>query len=358
MKNGLSLVQLAETVTAQQERKKDYVASTRHMNMNAEGKLRIGDDIEVQVNRHAHTQIAQHLGIPQKYYDLMKSEAPDLLATNVNTWFAKNDATRMVRTLDGNCRAVLSNGYRAMENFDLCEAAIPVLHDAGVAIMSCSITETRLYIKAVDKSVCEKLPAGAKFGDGSHHIIRALSPAITISNSEVGCGALSVLTGVYDGFCTNLATFGERSLRKYHVGSKHEIGDDTYQLLSDKTKRLTDAALWSQVRDVVKAAFDRAKFDAIVHELKAAQADEITGDVAKVVEITAKNYHMTEDERGSVLRHLIKGGDLSRFGLHNAITRTAEDLGDYDRASEFERTGGKIIELPRSEWSAILKAAA
>ena len=56
-------------------------------------------------------------------------------------------------------------------------------------------------------------------------------------------------------------------------------------------------------------------------------------------------------------QHLILGGSLTQYGLHAAITRTAEDLADYDRATAFEQLGGKIIELPRAEWRALATAA-
>jgi len=35
----------------------------------------------------------------------------------------------------------------------------------------------------------------------------------------------------------------------------------------------------------------------------------------------------------SVLRDLIEGGNLSQYGLINALTRTAEDAKSYDRAT-------------------------
>ena len=47
-----------------------------------------------------------------------------------------------------------------------------------------------------------------------------------------------------------------------------------------------------------------------------------------------------------MLKHLIKGGDLSAWALANAVTRAAADLESYDRATEFEALGGKVIELP------------
>jgi hypothetical protein len=59
---------------------------------------------------------------------------------------------------------------------------------------------------------------------------------------------------------------------------------------------------------------------------------------------------VTEGETSSVLRHLIRGGDLSAWGLANAVTRTAEDVADYDRATELEAAGGRVIELSPSDW--------
>jgi len=44
---------------------------------------------------------------------------------------------------------------------------------------------------------------------------------------------------------------------------------------------------------------------------------------------------------------------LSAWGLANAVTRTAEDAADYNRATELEAAGGRVIELPAPDWMAI-----
>ena len=59
-----------------------------------------------------------------------------------------------------------------------------------------------------------------------------------------------------------------------------------------------------------------------------------------------------------MLRHLIEGGDLTRYGLFNAITRAAADLDSYDRATEFERFGGQVVELPKRDWEEVQRLAA
>src|SRR5262249_47540652 len=134
---------------------------------------------------------------------------------------------------------------------------------------------------AVDRKVTRELAKhGAKFGDGGHTIVRVLSPALTVSNSEVGLGAFSVERGTFDGFCSNLATFGGSGVRKAHVGAKHGLVDDAlFQLLSDDTRKATDKALWLQVQDVVRAALDAAKFNELVDKVEGTRADRIEDPV-------------------------------------------------------------------------------
>jgi hypothetical protein len=359
MKTGKTLVELAMEIERRKSAKKDYVADTAHVRMNDKAELIIGQLAPLPANDIAHDQLATALDIPRKYYDKMKAESPALLANNVNEWFAKYPAPRMFRTLDGKARAILSNKYRALENEDLAEAVLPPLMNLGLDIMSAEITERRLYIKAVDPKVTRELAKqGAHFGDGQHRIVRIASPAITISNSEVGMGALSIVRGMYDGFCSNLAMFGGSGLRKYHTGARHELlNEESYKALSDSTRRLTDAALWAQVKDVVEYAFNGDGFNELVDKVQGTQADRIEGDVVKVVDLSAKRFGFNEEEKSSVLRQLIEGADLSRFGLYNAITRAAQDVESYDRATELERVGGAVIELQHNEWAELARAA-
>jgi hypothetical protein len=363
MQRKTSLIELATELERQQTTKRDLIASTENVVAEVDGGdlvVAVGDKERFGVNRIGHAQIAEEAGIPKPYYDRMLANQPDLLAKNINTWLHAEPHKRMIRTLDGKVRAVRSDSYRPLENYDLAESVLPVLTELKTEIVSWDITVTRLYIKVVDKSVMEELPAGFKFGDGKHNIIhtRKLYPAVTISNSEVGMGSVSIQGGLYDGFCSNLAFFGERSLKKHHVGKRHDLGgEELYAILSDSTRRLSDAAVWAQVRDVVKAVFDRSKFEALVDKIKGATADEIKGDPIKVIDLSAKKFGFNEGERKGILRNLIEGGELTRFGLYNAITRTAQDLDDYDRASEFEQAGGKVIELNRNEWETLAKAA-
>lgn len=367
MKSGKSLVALASEIERQQAAKADFIRPAKLLRFDESASLVMpvkptGDERSIMpITDLGHRQIGSFANIPAPYYDRMKNEAPLLLAKNVNHWMensAPNDA-RMIRTLDGKVRAFLSDRYRPLENVDLAQAVLPALQAMEVEILSMEITERRLYIKAVDKRINRDVPTGKSMGDGSHSIFDTLSPAISISNSEVGAGSLSVEVGVYTKACTNLAFFAARSMRKYHVGARHEVfGEDLTDLLSNKTRALTDQATWAQVGDVVRGAFEEARFDASIASIKDMTAQKIEGDIPKFVDIIGKRLNTTEGERNSILRHLIEGGDLTRYGLFNAVTRTAEDLPDYDRATDFERLGGQIIDLAPGQWSEVSKLAA
>lgn len=360
MKTGKTIQELATEIERRANAKRDFVVATDALTMlgyRNPPALGFGN-VETGINDLAHEQIAGHADIPKKYYDRMRKEDPTLLANNVNTWFAKYPAKRMVRTLDGTARAFLSDRYRPLENEDLAMAVLPVIGEMDLDIMSCEVTDRRLYIKAVDKKVSRELAKqGAVFGDGGHTIVRCLSPAVTISNSEVGSGALSVMAGVFDSFCSNLATFSARSMRKYHVGAKHELGEDVFAQLSKETRELTDKALWAQVGEIVKLAFDRAAFDALANDIEGAKAQKIDGDPVKVVELTRKRFSFSEEQGTGILKALIEGADLSRMGLYNAVTRASQAVGDYDEASRMERIGGQIIELPANDWRELSLAA-
>jgi hypothetical protein len=363
MKFGKSIQDMLREVERQSETRKDYSAPTQTLTMEPVTHHGAKTDVVIAMKGNgtlpatslAHRQIGEHIGVPAKYYDRMREEAPELLATNVNHWFQNKPSQRLVRTLDDNIRAFLSQGFRSLDYFDLCEAAIPTITQQGMKIVSCDVTETRLYVKAVDERVVRQVGSN-RVVDGKLADFEDISPSLTISNSEVGMGVLSIERGIFQHKCKNMSIFTERALRKYHVGVRHELVDSV-ELLSDKTKNLTDAALWSQVKDVIANSFAPAQFDKVVAGINGMAEDKITADVVKVVEQVSKRFSFSVEEQSVVQRHLVEGANLSRWGLFNAITRAAEDLPGYDRATEFERVGGQIIELGKQEWKVLAEAA-
>ena len=358
MKDGRSIQDLAAELARQADAKQDYLVDTRGLHMDTDTQVSIENHGKHPLTPHAHRQIGDRLGIPAKFYDKMRDEAPDLLADNVNHWFEQDPESRLVRTMDGRIRAFLSDRYRPLENIDLAKTVLPVLQDAEAEIASCEITERRFYLKAIlPGNHVEIGPPGFEWGKG-HDQIDVVEPGIVISNSEIGSGALAACPAIHTIRCSNLAVWSDASYRKFHIGEKlANAGDgDIWKYLTDETKSLTDAAIWNQVGDMVQQALVGEMFYDIVDELRKARNEPIEGDPVKAVEVVAKTNHMTDDEGSSILRHLIQGGDLTQYGMHNAVTRASADVESYDRASELESIGAKVIQLEDNQWQAIAQA--
>ena len=173
---------------------------------------------------------------------------------------------------------------------------------------------------------------------------------IVITNSEVGHGTLSVQPLVYRLVCSNGLIASDRALRKTHVGRTLQSEEEAITVFRDDTLAADDKAFFLKVRDVVEAAVSEATFRQVAQKMQKTLDIKLTGDPVKAVEVLANRYTLNETERAGVLRHLIVEGDLSAYGLVNAVTHYSQDVEDYDRATEFEALGGKLIELSSSEW--------
>lgn len=355
MKQGKNLTELAQELERQQTSKRDFIVPTEQMNViydaGASQKVRFGDEGPFGINEVAHDQFSDRLGIPKRYYDRMRVEAPGLLITNINTWLHQNQRNAMVRTLDGSMRAFLSDRYRPLDNFDLCEVAFPVLAEAKVEVISCEVTEKRLYIQATCPDVIADDPKPKKVGD----LVRA---GVVISNSEVGVGSLRVEPLIYRLACLNGVILGH-ALKKFHVGRKHEGEEDIWEVLTTEARKADDKAFFLKARDIIRAAFDREIFTKNLERMKiAARTDIVDGaDLQKIVEITTSRFSLTDGEGAGVLTRLIKEGDLSQYGLGNAVTALANETKHYDRAIDLERIGGEVWMMPSNDWSAINRQA-
>ena len=83
-----------------------------------------------------------------------------------------------------------------------------------------------------------------------------------------------------------------------------------------------------------------------------------TANVPEFVRLASRNFGITESEEKGVLQHLIEGNDLSLYGLSNAVTRYSQDVESYDRATDLEGIGYKILTMPTKQWNRINAMAA
>ena len=355
MKFGRTLENFAQELNRQMNAKKDFLVDTRSMVFDADRNGAVlslnnsatNETTILGINEIAHDQIGNALGIPDKYYDRMRKENPELLSYNVNSWFQKDPKVRMVRTMvydDGDkrvARAFLSNKYRRIDNYEIAQTILPIIADMPDArIESCDITEQRMYLKVVNPRLTTEVVPGDIVQSG-----------ILISNSEVGYGSVEIQPLVYRLVCKNGMVVNDASTKKRHVGRGNQASED-FTLYTDETLRLDDMTLMSKIRDTVRAVVDHTRFDKVVDLMRQAKGARIeTTNIPAMVELTGAEFGYSKQEGIGILDHLIRGGDLSMYGLANAVTRSAQDVDSYDRSTAMESIGYNILGMSAAKWN-------
>ena len=352
MKQHMTLIELAKEIERQENGKQDYIIDTRRV------RARYSDDraasLEVDeigesfaIAETAHNQMAQRLGIPTRYYDRLRNDHPDLLEHHVNELFHREPERRMLRTLDGRARAILSDRFRRLDHVQLIQTVLPIVADAQIdtRASSFSLDSERLTMKLV----LPRTEAEVKKGD-------VVQSALMVTNSEVGLGKLQISPMVYRLVCTNgmIAPESVAQVSRTHRGARHDI---LGEMMSHKTLDAQDRAFWLEVADVTQATMDPAQFAALVDRMRRSADRTLERDPIEAIERLGSQFKLTESERGGVLGHLVRGGDLSAYGVLNAITRFAQDVESYQRSTELDHIGGQILDMPTSTWRRIAYAA-
>lgn len=348
MKTGRPLNEVMMELNRQNQRKKDYIGSAQALRLFEDGQtFEIGSMSGAQqfgTTRLFHRQVASALGIPAKYYDIMQSQKPELLAQNVNAWLSDRENSYMIRTMDYGggrvARALLSDRYRRIDNMEIASAVLPLFAGSDqYEVISSEVTENRMYLKILSRRLEMEVVPGDYVQAG-----------VVISNSEVGLGSVNVQPLVYRLVCTNGMIVNDMGERKNHVGRAAKAVEDSFHIYSDETMEAEDKAFLLKLRDVTMAAIEEGRFAQVVGKLKESAGIPITGKVTEVVELTGKTYGFNIDEQDSILQYLIAGGDLSQYGLSNAITRASQDVESYDRATALEGIGWQVAAMPATQW--------
>jgi hypothetical protein len=391
MKNGKSIQELAAELTRQNQSKRDFVVETTALtvtpNVATDGPFAItfetpkaqvkkgqkGTVEQVfEMSRFMLGQVAQHTKIPMQVVDLLakgtvreRKELGQLLTVRLQ----ENVTRRMVRTMEYaagegvRARAFLSDRFRRLDNFDLAEAVFPVLGELkGLVVESTEVTEERMYLKAIWPGM--EFDLGGQALDRQQRKVNDIVQAgIVVSNSEVGSGALRVEPLLLRLVCINGMIAQDSGVRRNHVG-RQTLGEmdfgEALEMFTEETLSLDDAAFYGKVQDTVRATLtSKDKFGAIVRRFQEAKGEPVTGHPTAVVEELGKRIGLNETEGQGILSQLVKGGDLSKFGLVNAVTAFARDdegVLSYDRATDLEKAAGKVLELGPAEWKVIADA--
>jgi hypothetical protein len=250
----------------------------------------------------------------------------------------------MVRTIGTQARAILSDRYRPLDNDIILEAVLPILMEhSEMQVVSAEITDRRMYLSVVSP----KLTGDVKVGD-------TVQQGLTISNSEVGLGTVRVEPLWYRLACLN-GMIRATAMKKYHIGKK--IESDDYGFFSQQTIDVDNTAFIMKIKDTVRHSFDELAFREDLKRVSLTANNKIEANLDDAVIEVTKRFDLSKSEGDSVLKNLINGGDLSQWGMGNAVTAIANTIQDYDRCIDLQRIGGRIIDLTPKEWNYISEAA-
>lgn len=311
-------------------------------------------------------QIATVLGIPVKYARRMATEAPELLATNLDHWlWSTPENVHFVRTLHGKVRAYLGSSYRTLDAHDMLAAALPVLAEyqpLGLQLKSVKVTDDNLYIQAVFPKLEARInPSDHTFLDSRDPDI--IQAGVVISTNEVGAGTASVRPLIYRLVCRNGLIAEVGGFKRRHIGRRHKSGmlnNDALTATSDATAKANAEAFQGQVGDAVRACLSEETLQTYVGQLQGATQDTAVGNIQAAATEVAKQLDFSESEGGALYENLIRGtrhGGFSRYDVVQAVTVQANKHADYDRAIQLEELGGAVA-AGVLNWPVVETAAA
>jgi hypothetical protein len=350
---------LAE-IERRKKSKKDYVGDTRKVSVQeADGELVlrvVGDAVGYHgFTPNGQSQLADTLGIPRQFFGRLAADKRHRgqlgqLSTHL---LHEELSTRLIRTLDGKVRAVLSSAYRTLDNADLFFLAADEFQKAGAEIWDARLSDDtfRLYAVApgITAEVHDDARPNANWSPGSHwssdeggNADRHVA-AVSISNSETGGGALKVRPATLRIVCANWNVW-DQSLSQIHLGKKQE----EQGWISDDTKRLEDRVIWGKVRDVIRTAFDPKRFEEVIAKLRGAKAEEVV-DPVKAVEAVVEFTALPESSLDAIRAKFVKEKDFTRYGLVQAVTWQAHEAKDDEDKNLFDDAGAKVLATPLAQ---------
>lgn len=269
-----------------------------------------------------------------------KDTAPEFASILNKKVHAMKDRRFLLRNVEGEMRAFLSDRYRRIDVRPMVTALVETaIRKFGAVPISAAMRPTSFDLKLVLPTIFEPLPNEVGvFG-------------LVFRSSDFGCGKLWGKGFFNRLWCTNLA-MTEDGISQVHLG--RVLSDDI--AFSQRTYELDTEAMASAIRDVVAHIFSPDNIMKRMEAVKAA-AEEVDGaDIAKVLKgLSGKSgtSGLTKTEATAVTEKynsadvaLLPPGQ-SKWRLSNAISLIAQEVEDGERQLELEALAGKIAGLAK-----------
>jgi hypothetical protein len=249
--------------------------------------------------------------------------------------FAGSDADHL-----GYARAVLSDKYRPLDNWDVLLTVIKGLKEAGFGghvVRQADLTDDKMYVRVSVPEITALAPGllhgytspygGARGADNP-----TVEAGLVITNSETGGGAFTITPELLVQICTNGVTIKKDMRRKTHLGGKL---DDGIMQISQRTLDANKELVASQTIDAINTFMNPEYLNRVIAQIESG-SDEKIDDVEKAIETVVSRPAFSKADAKGLLASFMDGGDRTRGGMVNAITAYSQSVDDADRAYDMD----------------------
>lgn len=381
MKKNLSIIELAEALRTQASQKYDVIVNSSRLHY-YQGKLRIdnlkGDGVsdllkdvggikldseqlpaympshEFNPTSIFEDQICEKLRIPREYFRRMSDDQKNiiLLDHNVNQWLSQSTDNFLIRTFINEsdpslntARAMLSSSFKMIDNFDILMTALEAVRESGVELKidSCDLTDKKMYVRFTAPSVeiqAKELLKNYRLPNTSQTGEHGIVAGFILTNSETGHGAFTITPRLMIKVCNNGMIAKRDSLRKIHVGGKMAESEIVW---SEETNQKQLELVQLQLRDAIKT------FITPEYVSKAADfilsANKVLEHPIDTVKNVTKELQFDTLKADSVLNFFVQSGDMTSFGVAQAVTLYAGREASADDRFELESSAFEVVEL-------------
>lgn len=392
MKRHTTLAELVTELKDQNLQKKDFVVPANLLSMengqlvvnnynDNEGLSKLLKEVKVETAESGklilgclpilHQHLSEKLDIPKKYYNRIQGLTDtNLIDQNVTHWLKAMKGNVFLRTFidnnnnEGFARAILSDRYNVIDNFDVLFSALEAVKSSGLNLKiednGCDLSESKMYVRFVAPDVEINAPellknyrnpkGGSGVGDG-------IITGFVITNSELGQGSFSISPRAVVLKCQNGMVFKNDAFGKVHLGSKMEQFSQIDW--SEETKRKNYELIQAQVKDAVNQFTSEDFLAKKISELNGYSEIELNHPVETVKNVS-RYLNITEEKEKNILDFFMRGGDFSAMGVSQALTFFAHETKDADEAHEMETVAidilPKIKEMDKSTVAKSIKS--
>lgn len=295
-------------------------------------------DGQFSLHDNAIAQLADRMGIPQRYLRNLASGEPWAIMLAAHVLNQHSDWTQrsrvLVRTVGHQVRGVLSDSYRRLNSVEILTAFVQEAAGQGAVISDAYMNDTKVWAETI-------LPTPITVPTKNNGDVIIFAGA-RFSTSDYGDGAVDMRAFMLNGACLN-GMVRESVMKQVHLGSK--LPDNL--ALSQQTYELDTKTTVSAVQDLTRGLFSADTIKRKAYEIQGASEMEVDFD-RELKKLTGNGWLLKQESK-EVEKILMRNnpddgvqGGATLWKLTQAITAHARELSP-ERSRELHEISGELL---------------